>query len=214
MDELLDAVDKEIQESYRARDRAEGSQDSPSSAPPSPSRLWRGAREAAKRVLGIAKNSSPAPRSAARILHEEQASPDVAVTSRSAPEEAARTGSEDEARSQSAQQPVALTRSEYVAMMRSALAKIQEGAAAGDEGEAAFAEMERAMTGLMDLTYGNVVEPPKLPYEFATKWPHADVSAMASEFLGFLIELSNSVSDQFLVFLDPSRCSASCFFLL
>jgi hypothetical protein len=65
--------------------------------------------------------------------------------------------------------------------MRSALAKIQEAAVADAQGEAAFAEMEQAMTGLMDLSYKKVA-PPELPREFASKWSSSgDVSATVSD---------------------------------
>lgn len=119
---------------------------------------------------------------------------------------AARTGTGDEARSEQQPVEVAHTRSDFAAMMQTALAKIQEGAAADDqaqgqaafaammqttlakiqegaeaddqgEREAAFAEMEKAMTGLMDLSHKKTSGPPKLPRDFATKWPHSDVSA-------------------------------------
>uniref|UniRef100_A0A0D9VG32 RING-type E3 ubiquitin transferase n=1 Tax=Leersia perrieri TaxID=77586 RepID=A0A0D9VG32_9ORYZ len=63
------------------------------------------------------------------------------------------------------------TKSDYTAMMRTALATLKDDAAADDEEEAAAAAvMEQAMTGLMDLAYKKR-EPPELPYEFATRWP-------------------------------------------
>lgn len=89
----------------------------------------------------------------------------------------ARTGSEEEAKREEDQ--VALTRSGYGAMMRSALAHIQEDAE-GQEQEP-FAKMEDAMTGLMKLTYGKaeLTNPSRLPREFATRWPDGDVSDTA-----------------------------------
>lgn len=74
---------------------------------------------------------------------------------------------------------MALTRSGYGAMMRSALADIQEDAE-GQE-HAPFAKLQEAMTGLMKLTYGKAepTNPSQLPREFATRWPHSDVSDTA-----------------------------------
>ncbi|KAL5213123.1 hypothetical protein ABZP36_023970 [Zizania latifolia] len=146
-EERLRLIDLAIAEKIRARRRAgrfsvdSSSSSSSSSAPPSPPRFWRGAREAAKKVLGVGKG----------------------------PE---RTGGADEARPerQPAEGP---TRSDYAAMMRTALGKMEDGAAADDEEAAASAVMDQAMTGLMELAYRKV-EPPKLPCEFATKWPQAD----------------------------------------
>jgi hypothetical protein len=176
-EDLLRHVEKEIEERTGASLRA-GAQESSSSG--QPSRFLRGARKAAKKVLGVGKNPAPSsPRSAARTLREQNTASGIAGTSGSVPVAAPATGIDDEARSE--QQPATRTRSEFAAAMRSALAKIQEDAAAGDaQGEAAFAEMEQAMTGLMDLSYKKV-EPPKLPRDFATKWAPDNVSATVSE---------------------------------
>uniref|UniRef100_A0ACD5Z0S5 Uncharacterized protein n=1 Tax=Avena sativa TaxID=4498 RepID=A0ACD5Z0S5_AVESA len=159
---MLRDVEKEI--ATRARNRAR--------ALPSPARLWRGARKAAKKFLGGGKNSGPSsPSSAARTLREQTTASNVVGTSDSVRET---TVINDETRS--GQQHVAHTRSEFAAMMRSAMAKIQEEAGAADaQREAAFAEMEKAMTGLMDLSYEKA-EPPKLPRHFATKWPASDLA--------------------------------------
>jgi hypothetical protein len=64
-------------------------------------------------------------------------------------------------------------------MMPSALAKFHVDADGSEAQAPPFYEMQQAMTGLMDLTYGKVELPnlPDLPHEFATKWPHNDVSA-------------------------------------
>ncbi|XP_062224510.1 U-box domain-containing protein 73-like [Phragmites australis] len=181
-DELLRVVEREIQENTRALARPSSSApSSPSSCcPSSPSRLVRGA---ARRVLGIAMSSSaassPTRRSPARSPRGEQASSDLAGTSGSAPEVPAGIRSEEEARPE--QHQATHTRSGYAAMMRSALAKIQEGAD-DSEGQAAFAEMEDAMTGLMELTYGKPELPnmPEPPHEFATKWPRDDADPLHS----------------------------------
>ncbi|KAG8070712.1 hypothetical protein GUJ93_ZPchr0006g41260 [Zizania palustris] len=146
-EERLRLIDLAIGEKIRARRRAgrfsvhSSCSSSSASAPPSPPRFWRGAREAAKKVLGVGKG----------------------------PE---RTGGADETgpERQPADGP---TRSDYAAMMRTALEKMEDGAAADDEEAAASAVMDQAMTGLMELTYRKV-EPPKLPSEFATKWSQAD----------------------------------------
>uniref|UniRef100_A0A0E0JZX4 RING-type E3 ubiquitin transferase n=1 Tax=Oryza punctata TaxID=4537 RepID=A0A0E0JZX4_ORYPU len=93
---------------------------------------------------------------------------EAAVGSAPKNKDPARTAGDDEPTSE--QQPAdGPTRSDYAAMMRMALAKFQEDAAADDE-EAASAVMEQAMTGLMDLTYRKA-KPPELPHEFATRWP-------------------------------------------
>uniref|UniRef100_A0ACD5ZIT9 Uncharacterized protein n=1 Tax=Avena sativa TaxID=4498 RepID=A0ACD5ZIT9_AVESA len=169
-DKMLRDVEKQITDSTRARRRAQGSS---SSALPSPSRLWRGARKAAKKFLGVGKNSDPSsPRSAARTLPEQTTASNVVGASDSVPET---TVINDETRS--GQHPVAHTRSEFADMMRTALAKIKEEAADDAQGEAAFAEMEKAMTGLMDLSYKKL-KPPKIPRHFATKWPPSDADPL------------------------------------
>jgi hypothetical protein len=90
---------------------------------------------------------------------------------------AARTGGEEEDKPE--QEQAALTRSDYGAMMLSTLADIQEDGE-GQE-RVLFARMEEAMTGLMELAYGKgeLRNPPVLPREFATRWPHDDVSDTA-----------------------------------
>ncbi|KAM3259156.1 hypothetical protein ACQJBY_050755 [Aegilops geniculata] len=214
---LRSSVEREIDDA-RATQRAEAGQGSSSlshstSAPASSrSRFWPRARQAARKVLGISKK--PSARSAAGTPHGQDTVPDASGTSESAAVAAARTGTGDEAGSEQQPVEVAPTRSEFAAMMQTALAKIQEGdaaddqakrqaaiaemekamtfaemekamtalmkiqedAAVGDEaqGQAAFAEMEKAMTGLMDLSHKKTSGPPKLPRDFATKWPHSD----------------------------------------
>ncbi|KAF8689456.1 hypothetical protein HU200_041778 [Digitaria exilis] len=157
-DALLLAVERKVQENTRAI----------SSAQPSPKRLVRGV---ARRIFGVATGSSSfsSPR---RIPPRGRASFAVADKSESAPPVQARTGSEEETRREEDQ--VALTRSGYGAMMRSALADIQEDAE-GQE-HAPFAKLQEAMTGLMKLTYGKAepTNPSQLPREFATRWPHSD----------------------------------------
>ncbi|KAK1617710.1 hypothetical protein QYE76_023227 [Lolium multiflorum] len=172
-EDLLRDVEEEIEERTGASLRA-GAQESSSSG--QPSRFLRGARKAAKKVLGVGKNAAPpSPRSALRRLRVQNTASGVAGTSGSVPVAAPATGINDEARSE--QQPATHTRSEFAAAMRSALAKIQEAAAGDAQGEAAFAEMEQAMAGLMDLSYKKV-EPPKLPSEFATKWAPGNADAL------------------------------------
>uniref|UniRef100_A0A3B6LR28 RING-type E3 ubiquitin transferase n=1 Tax=Triticum aestivum TaxID=4565 RepID=A0A3B6LR28_WHEAT len=176
---LLSSVQREIDDA-RAMQRAEAGQGSSSlshstSAPASSrSRFWPRARQAARKVLGISKK--PSARSAAGTPHGQDTVAEATGTSESAAVAAARTGTGDEARSEQQPVEVARTRSEFAAMMQTALAKIQEGAAADDQaqGQAAFAEMEKAMTGLMDLSHKKTSGPPKLPRDFATKWPHSD----------------------------------------
>ncbi|KAM0873141.1 hypothetical protein ACQ4PT_038275 [Festuca glaucescens] len=171
--ELLRDVQKEIEERTRARLRARAQESSSSGQP---LRFLRGARKVVKKVLGVGKNSAPSsPRSAARTLREQNTASEVADTSDSVPVVAPTTGINDAARSE--QQPVTHTRSEFAAAMRSALEKIQDAAADDAQGEAAFAEMEQAMTGLMDLSYKKV-EPPKLPRDFATKWSSGDADPL------------------------------------
>ncbi|KAE8813802.1 U-box domain-containing protein 9 [Hordeum vulgare] len=170
---LRRSVEREINEA-RAMQRAEAGQGSSSPSPSAPassrSRFWPRARQAARKVLGISKK--PSPGSAAGTPHGQETVPEAAGTS----ESAARTGPGDEARSEQQPVVVAPARSEFAAMMQSALAKIQEGATADDQaqGQAAFAEMEKAMTGLMDLSHKKTSGPPKLPRDFATRWPHSD----------------------------------------
>jgi hypothetical protein len=70
-------------------------------------------------------------------------------------------------------------------------------AVADTQGETVLAEMEQAMTGLMDLSYKKV-EPPKLPCHFATKWSSSDVSAGVSDSWDFWFSfLSYSGSPRF-----------------
>nr|CAB3446602.1 unnamed protein product [Digitaria exilis] len=172
-DALLLAVERKVQENTRAISSAQPSLPPPPPRPPpgcfpSPKRLVRGV---ARRIFGVAtgSSSSSSPR---RIPPRGRASFAVADKSESAPPVQARTGSEEEARREEDQ--VALTRSGYGAMMRSALADIQEDAE-GQE-QAPFAKMQEAMTGLMKLTYGKAepTNPSQLPREFATRWPHSD----------------------------------------
>lgn len=63
-------------------------------------------------------------------------------------------------------------------MMRSALVNIEEIAEAEGQEQAPLVKTEEAMTGLMELTYGKaeLPNPPELPREVATRWPHGDVS--------------------------------------
>ncbi|CAL5058217.1 unnamed protein product [Urochloa decumbens] len=161
---LLRTLNWEIQENARAISSVQ-----PSPSPPPGCCLG---------VFGVAAGtsarSSSTQRSPPRNPAQGQASSDVAGTSGSAPPdpEPARTGSEEEATPE--QDQAALTRSGYGAMMRSALANIQEDAE-GQE-QTPFAKMEEAMTGLMQLTYGKAEppNPPELPREFATRWLHDD----------------------------------------
>ncbi|OEL25998.1 U-box domain-containing protein 73 [Dichanthelium oligosanthes] len=136
-----------------------------------------GGKWATGRDFGVSTSSSARSsstwRSPPRSPRRGQASSDVTGTSGSAPlVPAARTGSEEEARPE--QDQAALTRSGYGAMMRRALAKIQEDAEV--QAKAPFAKMKESMTGLMDLAYGKArhPNPPELPREFATRWPHDD----------------------------------------
>ncbi|KAK3154127.1 hypothetical protein QOZ80_2BG0186460 [Eleusine coracana subsp. coracana] len=173
--------------SSAARSAASAPSSPPRSCLLSPSSLARGL---ARKILGKAKSSSasssPTRRSSARSSRG-QVPPDLAGTSGSAleapprtesvqesmPEQPARTGGVQEAR---AQQPEAtLTRSDFGAKMRSALAEVQVDAD-GREVQAPFDDMQRAMTGLMELTYGEaeLPNPPELPHEFTTKWLHED----------------------------------------
>ncbi|XP_037435507.1 U-box domain-containing protein 73-like [Triticum dicoccoides] len=209
---LRSSVEREIDEAS-AMQPAEAGQGSSSPAPASSRpRFWPRARQAARKVLGISKK--PSARSAAGTPHGQDTVPDASGTSESAAVAAARTGTGDEAGSEQQPVEVAPTRSEFAAMMQTALAKIQEGDAADDQakrqaaiaamekamtfaemekamtalmkiqedaavgdqaqGQAAFAEMEKAMTGLMDLSHKKTSGPPKLPRDFATKWPHSE----------------------------------------
>uniref|UniRef100_J3LCY5 RING-type E3 ubiquitin transferase n=3 Tax=Oryza brachyantha TaxID=4533 RepID=J3LCY5_ORYBR len=133
---------------------------SPSSSPlPLPPRLWSSAPTSPRTTPWSSLHDPPAARAAG--------------TSSSSPRDngPSRTAAADEARSK--QHPAkGPTRSDYVAMMRTALAKFQDDASAedGEATAAASAVMEQAMTGLMDLTYRKA-KPPELPYEFATRWP-------------------------------------------
>jgi hypothetical protein len=76
-------------------------------------------------------------------------------------------------------QATVLDRPGYAEMMKSALARIQVGEAGGAE---AFAEMEQALKGLMDVSFK--AKEPVLPAEFKTEWTCANVSIM--ECSGFL----------------------------
>ncbi|KAL6634411.1 hypothetical protein ACP70R_027082 [Stipagrostis hirtigluma subsp. patula] len=175
MEGLLEAVGREIQQNARARaPPASSAPSSPSRCcPSSPSSL---ARCPARRVLAVARSSSAAssstqsPPAETNIPREEQASSGVAGTSSSAPAELARTGSEQEARRK--QHQAAQTRSAYGAVMRSALAKIQEGGARVEE--------QGALKGLTELTYRKLEPPnvPELPHELPTKWPRDDADPL------------------------------------
>ncbi|KAL6899832.1 hypothetical protein ACP4OV_006490 [Aristida adscensionis] len=202
MEELLCAVEREIQENARARARPA------SSAPSSPSRCFpssssRLARGAARRILSVAGSSSAASsptRSppAARSPRGDSASSGVASTSRSVPVPAAqartaRTGSEQEVRAE--QHQAAHRRSGYGSMMRGALVKIQESVD-GVEGQSAFVEMEQAMTSLLELTYRkserlNVL---KLPHELATRWPRDDADLSLSGVMNDPVILASGYS--------------------
>ncbi|CAO2045812.1 unnamed protein product [Urochloa humidicola] len=168
-DRLLNDLDRQIQENTRAISSV---QQPPPPSPPPPGCCLA--------VFGVARSTSARssstqrspPRSPPRGQPRGLVSFDVAGTSGSAPAGPARTGSEEEATRE--QDQAALTRPGYGAMMRSALANIQEDAE-GQE-QASFAKMEEAMTGLMQLTYGKGMppNPPELPREFATRWTHDD----------------------------------------
>jgi hypothetical protein len=197
-DELLRAIERDIQENARATSsaqqspsslvrgaarRAPGVATSPSdhflptrrSPPRSP---HRGRRRVAGMVLTVAANHSdhtlPTWWSPPRSPHRGQASSRVPGTSGSAPRVTARTGSEEEARLQ--QDQAAHKRSGYAARKRSALAKIPVGS--DDQEQPPFAKMEGPMTGLMELTNGieGLPNPPELPGEPSTRWSHEDVS--------------------------------------
>ncbi|WVZ75373.1 hypothetical protein U9M48_023429 [Paspalum notatum var. saurae] len=165
-DKLLRQVEREIQEKARAVAAAERRrQRQPTRCFPSPT-SW-----VARRVLGVARRNpadrtSPTRTSPPRSPRRGQASSAPCVP---AP---ARTGSEEETRSEQDQAPP--TRSDYVEMMRCSLANIKEGAD-GQE-KALFAKMEEAITGLLELAHGTakLPNPPKLPREFATRWPGDD----------------------------------------
>ncbi|RCV06438.1 hypothetical protein SETIT_1G162200v2 [Setaria italica] len=175
-DKLLRAVAREVQENTRAI--ASVQQPPPSPPPPgcctsTPSSLVRGlSRRVFGTATGSSARSSPTQRTLPRSPPRGQASSDVTGTSGSAPGVAARTGSEEEAKPE--QEQAALTRSDYGAMMRSALANIQEDGE-GQE-QVPFTKMEEAMTGFMELAYGKaeLPNPPELPREFASRWPHDD----------------------------------------
>ncbi|RLN09582.1 U-box domain-containing protein 73-like [Panicum miliaceum] len=165
--ELLRA-ERETQENARAISSAQPPRTG--CCPSSPSSLVRGVT---RRAFGVATGSSPRSlptrRSLPRSSPRGQASSDVG-TSGSAPRVRARTAREEEARSE--QDQAALTRSSYGVMMRSALVNIEEIAEAEGQEQAPFAKTE--------LTYGKaeLPNPPELPREVATRWPHGDEQAL------------------------------------
>ncbi|KAJ1279196.1 hypothetical protein BS78_04G136600 [Paspalum vaginatum] len=177
-DKLLREVEREIQENAGAAAAAERRrQRQPTGCCPAPA-WW-----VARKVLGVARRNpadrtSPTRASPPRSPRRGQASSDAVGKSRYAPRVPvpARTGSEEETRPEQDQPPQ--TRSGYVEMMRCSLAKIKEGAD-GQE-QALFAKMEDAITGLLELAHGaaELPNPPKLPREFATRWPGDDADLL------------------------------------
>ncbi|TVU01536.1 hypothetical protein EJB05_53002 [Eragrostis curvula] len=189
MEEMLRVLQRQINEETAL---------STSSAPSSPSRFCPSspsslARGVARRFLGKARSSSadssPTRRSPETSSRGEQASSGLAGTSGSALEAPARTGSVQE--SSPEQHVAAPTRSDFVAMMRSAVVKIQDD---GREVQPVFNEMQQAMTGLMELTYGEAPNPPELPQEFATKWPHDDADPLGSVLMDDPVILASGYS--------------------
>ncbi|KAL6634399.1 hypothetical protein ACP70R_027070 [Stipagrostis hirtigluma subsp. patula] len=158
---LLRAVEREIERSNAARRAAEASG--------SPWRkLFNMATKKSKNPAA-AKKRSLAPTSPPRTQQEEREpaneGADVAGRSSSVPGSSSEAGARDDG--MLAGQAAALPRSGYAAMMKRALARIQ-GGDVGDSGEA-FAEMGRAMKGLMDVSFE--VKVPELPMEFVSKLP-------------------------------------------
>jgi hypothetical protein len=173
MEEMLRAAQVEVNEAMNLLRHTSSNPTSPSRlCPPSPPSSARGAaREVLARTESSTAASSPSSRSSATSSRGEQASSDLARTSVSALEAPARTQDVQEASPE--QREAVPTRSGFVAMMRSALAKIHVDAD-GSEAQAPllFYEMQQAMTGLLELAYGKAELPslPDLPDEFATKW--------------------------------------------
>lgn len=107
-------------------------------------------------------------------------------------------------------------------MMRSALVKIEEGTHDHGQDQAAFAKMEEAITGLMELTYGTaeLQNPPELPRECATRFLYDDVSPTAYLTWIFiqpsnslcLIEFLNSLDALFNLYLHGSFCFLMAYF--
>ncbi|TVU30028.1 hypothetical protein EJB05_21630 [Eragrostis curvula] len=196
MEEMLRVLQRQINEET-AR--------SASSAPSSPSSSARGV---ARMFLGKAKSSSATSsrtrRSPATSSRGERAASDLVGTSGSAlvapartgsvqesrPEQPARTGSVQESRPE--QYEAAPTRSDFGAMMRSAVVKIQDD---DREVQPVFNEMQQAMTGLMEVTYEEAPNPPKLPQQFATKWPHDDADPSGSALMDDPVILASGYAD-------------------
>ncbi|TVU30033.1 hypothetical protein EJB05_21635, partial [Eragrostis curvula] len=164
MEEMLRVLQRQINEET-AR--------SASSAPASPSRFCpsspsSSARGVARMFLGKAKSSSATSsrtrRSPATSSRGERAASDLVGTPGSALVAPARTGSVQESMPE---QP-ARTGSVQEARPEHAVVKIQDD---GRDVQPVFNEM----TGLMELTYE---EAPKLPQQFATKWPHDDADPL------------------------------------
>lgn len=186
-EKLLRSVEKEIERSYAAKQAA-------------PVPLWR-------RLLGTATkksnngsaastSASPSTRGLLGTQREEQERAKKATdVASSVPRHPSEAGAEGDG-----VQPAVLDRSGHAAIMKSALARIQGGQDSG-----AFAEMEQAMKGLMDVSFKRRERDPVLPAEFVSKWPHGNVSIMdCSAFLSW------AHAALCLVFLTSSLTSCLC----
>ncbi|OEL24037.1 U-box domain-containing protein 73 [Dichanthelium oligosanthes] len=130
-------------------------------------RLFGKAIKEGKNSPAASKSSSAPPGTQQEEREPAKKGADVAVgDSSSVPRHRSEAGAEGDG--VQVVQAAALDRSGYAAMMKSAVARIH-----GGDGEA-FAEMEQALKGLMDVSFK--AKDPVLPAEFVSKWSRANKS--------------------------------------
>ncbi|RLM79659.1 U-box domain-containing protein 73-like [Panicum miliaceum] len=168
-EKLLRAVERAIARNYAAKQAAKQA----ATANVSPwRRLFRKVIKEIKNGPATSKTASALPPALPRTQQEERERPkkgtDVPAGDSSSvswhPSEAGAEGDGVQV-----VQAAVLDRPGYAEMMKSALARIQVGEAGGAE---AFAEMEQALKGLMDVSFK--AKDPVLPAEFKTKWTCAN----------------------------------------
>ena len=204
-EKLLRAVERAIARSYAAKQAAKPAEATANVSPWR--RLFRKVIKEIKIGPATSKSASALPPALPRTQQEERERPKKgtgvpAGDSSSVPWHPSEAG----AAGDGVQVVHAADRPGYAAMMKSALVRIQAGEAGGAE---AFAEMEQALKGLMDVSF-KALDRPMLPAEFMSKWSCANnVSIM--EFSGFLFRFQGVLLC--LPFM-PSGCSALSFLVL
>ena len=190
-EKLLRAVERAIARSYAAKQAAKPAEATANVSP------WRRLFRKVIKEIKIGPATSKSASALPRTRQEERERPKKDTTWH--PSEAGAEGD-------GVQVVHAADRPGYAAMMTSALARIHQVGEAG--GAEAFAEMEQALKGLMDVSFE--AKEPVLPAEFMSKWSCANnVSIM--EFSGFLFRFQGVLLC--LPFM-PSGCSALSFLVL